>query len=73
MYFLDRELIYPSKLDEVYPPWINHAMHTYPPFLALIYLLASKKPEPQMKHSLAGMIVLLVIYGACEYVYFSND
>uniref|UniRef100_F6ZF01 Androgen dependent TFPI regulating protein n=1 Tax=Monodelphis domestica TaxID=13616 RepID=F6ZF01_MONDO len=28
LFLLDRELVYPKTLDEVFPKWFNHAMHT---------------------------------------------
>lgn len=28
VFYIDRELIFPSSLDEFFPPWLNHSIHT---------------------------------------------
>ncbi|XP_078382152.1 androgen-induced gene 1 protein-like isoform X1 [Oculina patagonica] len=29
IYMIDRELIFPSVLDKIIPPWLNHLLHTW--------------------------------------------
>ncbi len=36
LFFIDRELIYPARLDAVIPQWVNHVMHTVPLVTVLI-------------------------------------
>ena len=34
--FSNKELIYPSKIERIIPPWQNHVMHTLPLFAAVL-------------------------------------
>jgi len=29
IYMIDRELIFPQALDKIFPPWLNHLLHTW--------------------------------------------
>ncbi|XP_026210052.1 androgen-dependent TFPI-regulating protein [Anabas testudineus] len=49
----DRELVYPATIDTFFPPWMNHAMHTFVlPFL-FGEVLVQPHVYPQAKHALA--------------------
>ncbi|XP_067937446.1 androgen-induced gene 1 protein-like [Watersipora subatra] len=58
LYGIDRELVYPKRLDAIIPTWLNHVMHTiYVPCLALDkYLVLHRYPK-----SSDGLLLCLVI------------
>uniref|UniRef100_A0A8D0AIQ0 Androgen dependent TFPI regulating protein n=1 Tax=Sander lucioperca TaxID=283035 RepID=A0A8D0AIQ0_SANLU len=49
----DRELVYPTTIDTFFPPWINHAMHTFVLPVSLGEVLVQPHIYPQTKHALA--------------------
>ncbi|XP_068597816.1 androgen-dependent TFPI-regulating protein [Brachionichthys hirsutus] len=51
----DRELIYPANLDTFFPPWINHAMHTFVLPILLGEVLVQPHVYPPAKHALAAL------------------
>ncbi|XP_054877745.1 androgen-dependent TFPI-regulating protein isoform X2 [Poeciliopsis prolifica] len=58
----DRELIYPATLDDFFPPWSNHAMHTLVLPVLLGEVLVQPHAYPQMRHALAALSVAAVAY-----------
>ncbi|XP_061600965.1 androgen-dependent TFPI-regulating protein [Cololabis saira] len=51
----NRELVYPATIDEFFPPWINHAMHTCVCPVLLGELLLQPHTYPRTKHALAAL------------------
>ncbi|XP_049455643.1 androgen-dependent TFPI-regulating protein [Epinephelus fuscoguttatus] len=51
----DRELVYPATIDTFFPPWINHAMHTFVLPVLLGEVLVQPHSYPQTKHALAAL------------------
>ncbi|XP_078101138.1 androgen-dependent TFPI-regulating protein [Sander vitreus] len=51
----DRELVYPATIDTFFPPWINHAMHTFVLPVSLGEVLVQPHIYPQTKHALAAL------------------
>uniref|UniRef100_A0A8C3GB89 Androgen dependent TFPI regulating protein n=2 Tax=Cyclopterus lumpus TaxID=8103 RepID=A0A8C3GB89_CYCLU len=51
----DRELVYPATIDTFFPPWINHAMHTFVLPVLLGEVLVQPHIYPQTKHALAAL------------------
>ncbi|XP_018541980.1 androgen-dependent TFPI-regulating protein [Lates calcarifer] len=51
----DRELVYPASIDTFFPPWMNHAMHTFVLPVLLVEVLVQPHIYPQTKHALAGL------------------
>ncbi|XP_035028051.2 androgen-dependent TFPI-regulating protein [Hippoglossus stenolepis] len=51
----DRELVYPATIDTFFPPWINHAMHTFVLPVLLGEVMLQPHIYPQMKHALAAL------------------
>ncbi|KAF1375972.1 hypothetical protein PFLUV_G00225740 [Perca fluviatilis] len=51
----DRELVYPATIDTFFPPWINHAMHTFVLPILLGEVLVQPHIYPQTKHALAAL------------------
>ncbi|KAM7097824.1 androgen-dependent TFPI-regulating protein isoform 1-T1 [Molossus nigricans] len=46
LFFYNRELVYPKLIDDVFPHWLNHAMHTFilPPVLVEFILRPHRYP-----------------------------
>ncbi|XP_070697617.1 androgen-dependent TFPI-regulating protein [Pempheris klunzingeri] len=51
----DRELVYPASIDTFFPPWMNHAMHTFVLPVLLGEVLVQPHTYPQTKHALAAL------------------
>uniref|UniRef100_A0A669DJ66 Androgen dependent TFPI regulating protein n=1 Tax=Oreochromis niloticus TaxID=8128 RepID=A0A669DJ66_ORENI len=45
----DRELVYPATIDTFFPPWMNHAMHTFVLPILLGEVLVQPHAYPQTK------------------------
>ncbi|XP_056902788.1 androgen-dependent TFPI-regulating protein [Takifugu flavidus] len=58
----DRELVYPATIDTFFPPWINHAMHTFVFPVLFGELLMQPHMYPRTKHALAALTVVGVSY-----------
>ncbi|KAM6916066.1 androgen-dependent TFPI-regulating protein [Xenentodon cancila] len=58
----DRELVYPATIDDFFPPWINHAMHTFVFPVLLGEMLLQPHTYPKTKHALAVLGVVGVAY-----------
>ncbi|XP_033727427.1 androgen-induced gene 1 protein-like [Pecten maximus] len=63
IYFVDRELVYPKKLDKFIPSWLNHVMHTtILPFLLVdMYIVYHHFPT-----RMRGLKILMSF--ACSYL-----
>ncbi|XP_034754734.1 androgen-dependent TFPI-regulating protein [Etheostoma cragini] len=55
LFAYDRELVYPATIDTFFPPWINHAMHTFVLPILLGEVLVQPHIYPQTKHALAAL------------------
>ncbi|XP_068424497.1 androgen-dependent TFPI-regulating protein [Clinocottus analis] len=58
----DRELVYPATIDTFFPPWINHAMHTFVLPILLGEVLVQPHIYPQTKYALAALGVVGLAY-----------
>ncbi|XP_051508118.1 androgen-dependent TFPI-regulating protein-like isoform X1 [Myxocyprinus asiaticus] len=66
----DRQLVYPASLDSLFPPWINHAMHTLVLPILLGEILLEPHIYPKTKNGLAALgIVGLAYLGWVIWVY----
>ncbi|KAL3847561.1 hypothetical protein ACJMK2_018464 [Sinanodonta woodiana] len=56
IYMVDRELVFPKRLDDIIPSWLNHVMHTtvLPILLLEKYLVYHQYPSKKM-----GLTILL--------------
>ncbi|XP_013856020.1 androgen-dependent TFPI-regulating protein [Austrofundulus limnaeus] len=59
IYAIDRELVYPAALDSFFPPWINHAMHTFVFPVLLGELLLQPHAYPKTKLSALAALGLV--------------
>lgn len=55
LYAVDRELVFPKAIDEFFPTWLNHVMHTNIMVFILIEMFTSYAKYPARK---VGMTVL---------------
>uniref|UniRef100_A0A3B4TKW0 Androgen-dependent TFPI-regulating protein-like n=1 Tax=Seriola dumerili TaxID=41447 RepID=A0A3B4TKW0_SERDU len=67
----DRELVYPATIDTFFPPWINHAMHTFVLPVLLGEVLVQPHIYPQTKHALAALGVVGLAYLFIIWVFLS--
>ncbi|KAM5322188.1 androgen-dependent TFPI-regulating protein isoform 4-T5 [Glossophaga mutica] len=62
VFFYDRELIYPKQLDDIFPSWMNHAMHsTILPF-TLVEIILRPHCYPVRKKGLAVLAAASLVY-----------
>ncbi|KAJ8378475.1 hypothetical protein AAFF_G00239390 [Aldrovandia affinis] len=58
----DRKLVYPASMDDFFPPWMNHAMHTLVlPFL-LGEILLQPHTFPKTRNGLAALGIVGMAY-----------
>ncbi|XP_034538167.1 androgen-dependent TFPI-regulating protein [Notolabrus celidotus] len=58
----DRELVYPASIDTFFPPWMNHAMHTFVLPVLLAEILLQPHVYPQRKHAVTALGLVGVAY-----------
>nr|AEE63176.1 unknown [Dendroctonus ponderosae] len=65
IWHIDRELIFPKTIDEFYPPWMNHALHTFIIFPLIIEVISQFKYNNvaiTKKRAAAILILYCAIY-----------
>ncbi|XP_056679413.1 androgen-dependent TFPI-regulating protein isoform X2 [Monodelphis domestica] len=62
LFLLDRELVYPKTLDEVFPKWFNHAMHTTVLPISLTEVFINHHQYPSRKTGLVFLSFISVAY-----------
>lgn len=62
LYAIDRELIFPKLIDQFFPTWLNHLMHTNIMVFSLLELLTSYRQYPSRKVGLPILIVFMLSY-----------
>ncbi|XP_049739815.1 androgen-dependent TFPI-regulating protein [Elephas maximus indicus] len=62
LYLYDRELVYSKVLDNVFPKWLNHAVHTCIWPLSLIELFLRPHNYPSKKKGLSLLAVSALAY-----------
>uniref|UniRef100_A0A667XZC6 Androgen dependent TFPI regulating protein n=1 Tax=Myripristis murdjan TaxID=586833 RepID=A0A667XZC6_9TELE len=58
----DRELVYPATIDAFFPPWINHAMHSFVLPILLGEIMVQPRVYPKIKHGLAALGIVGLAY-----------
>uniref|UniRef100_A0A8D3CPU3 Androgen dependent TFPI regulating protein n=1 Tax=Scophthalmus maximus TaxID=52904 RepID=A0A8D3CPU3_SCOMX len=73
IFIYDRELVYPASIDTFFPPWMNHAMHTFVLPVLLGEVLVQPHVYPKTKHALAASSLDLCLNMSCRilWVYLS--
>ncbi|XP_015213085.1 androgen-dependent TFPI-regulating protein [Lepisosteus oculatus] len=62
MFMYDRQLVYPDNLDNFFPPWINHAMHTAVLPLLAVEIVLHRHAYPKKQNGLATLGIIGVGY-----------
>jgi len=62
LYAVDRELVFPKALDEFFPSWLNHVMHTNIMIFILIELATSFRKYPSRKVGMSVLFIFMLIY-----------
>ncbi|KAG5884144.1 hypothetical protein JTB14_021809 [Gonioctena quinquepunctata] len=64
IWHIDRELIFPKAVDEVFPSWLNHTLHTYTLLPMMLELLLPKKYDfVQFRNAAPILVVYFFVYG----------
>uniref|UniRef100_A0A3B4BI20 Androgen-dependent TFPI-regulating protein n=1 Tax=Periophthalmus magnuspinnatus TaxID=409849 RepID=A0A3B4BI20_9GOBI len=58
----DRELVYPATIDAFFPPWMNHAMHTFVFPILLVEILLQPHFYPKTKQAVTALSLVGVSY-----------
>ncbi|XP_041922253.1 androgen-dependent TFPI-regulating protein [Alosa pseudoharengus] len=58
----DRQLVYPASLDNFFPPWINHAMHTFVFPILFGEILLQPHAYPKTKTGMTALGVVGLAY-----------
>ncbi|XP_072292894.1 androgen-dependent TFPI-regulating protein [Eucyclogobius newberryi] len=58
----DRELVYPASIDAFFPPWMNHAMHTFVFPILLAEVTLQPHFYPKTKHAVTALSLVGVSY-----------
>ncbi|XP_021336569.2 androgen-dependent TFPI-regulating protein [Danio rerio] len=58
----DRQLVYPASIDNFFPPWLNHAMHTVVLPILFGEILLEPHVFPKTKNGLAALGVVGLAY-----------
>lgn len=62
IYAIDRELIYPSRLDSLIPIWLNHVMHTLPLVACLIEMALVNHNYPRFVKGVLLSVMIGIAY-----------
>lgn len=62
MFVFDRETVLPSKFEGIFPPWLNHAVHTNITVFILIELVILYRKYPRRLTGLLTLATFLVCY-----------
>ncbi|XP_051026403.1 androgen-dependent TFPI-regulating protein [Acomys russatus] len=62
LFIYDRSLVYPQGLDDYFPAWTNHAMHTFIFPLSLAELILRPHRPPSKKLGLTLLVTCILAY-----------
>jgi len=62
---IDRNLIFPTVMDQYLPPWINHSLHTMTSIIVLLEMYLCFHKYPSFKPALLGITLYLLCYSIC--------
>ncbi|XP_030170706.1 androgen-dependent TFPI-regulating protein isoform X3 [Lynx canadensis] len=62
LFLYDRELVYPKALDDIFPEWLNHAMHTSILPFSLVEVILRPHCYPLKKKGLTLLAVASLAY-----------
>ncbi|XP_026113715.1 androgen-dependent TFPI-regulating protein [Carassius auratus] len=58
----DRQLVYPASMDRLFPPWMNHAMHSLVLPIVFGEILVEPHIYPKIKNGLAALGFVTAAY-----------
>ncbi|XP_033151435.1 androgen-induced gene 1 protein [Drosophila mauritiana] len=75
IYVWDRELIFPSALDAIFPSWLNHVVHTNVALLAIMDLFTCFRRYPSRLAGITGNVSFILLYIIWLHIvrYFSGE
>ncbi|KAF4524469.1 hypothetical protein B566_EDAN013083 [Ephemera danica] len=72
LYAVDRELVFPRILDDHFPNWLNHVLHTNIIGFAALEMALSGRKYPSRKKGLTGLLVFMLFYLSWVMVIFNQ-
>ncbi|KAL3288691.1 hypothetical protein HHI36_003125 [Cryptolaemus montrouzieri] len=73
LYHYNRELVYPTAMDEVFPSWFNHIIHTCIfIFMVLEFNFIGHHPEFSFRSIFLGMTVTFIVYYTVFFYHYST-
>lgn len=68
LYAIDREVVYPAKLDEFIPSWLNHSTHTLILILVVLEMKITFREYPKRSTGLKRAVGFMAIYLSAVHV-----
>jgi hypothetical protein len=62
LYAVNRELVFPRILDDYFPGWLNHVMHTHIVGFAALEMAITCRKYPKRSQGLAGLLGFMLVY-----------
>lgn len=68
MYAMDRESVFPDKVDHFFPFWLNQILHTNIAIFIIIEMIILHRQYPERKKSLIGLAIFMFSYLAWMHI-----
>lgn len=62
LYAVDRNLVLPEALDNYFPTWLNHIMHTNIMFFVILELILTYRKYPSRIVGISGLVIYQLTY-----------
>ncbi|KAL0274628.1 UNVERIFIED_CONTAM: hypothetical protein PYX00_002717 [Menopon gallinae] len=62
LYAIDRELVFPAAMDEYFPTWLNHVVHTNVLIFSVVEFVTTFREYPPRKHGLPALTLFMLVY-----------
>ncbi|CAB3378028.1 Hypothetical predicted protein [Cloeon dipterum] len=73
LYAVDRELVFPKVIDQFFPSWLNHVMHTHIMGFAALEMVIACRRYPSRSKGLTGLLGFMLIYLTWVFVIFNKS
>ena len=62
LYAIDRNLVFPEVLDEFFPSWLNHVLHSNITILIMVEMIVVHRLYPTRKAGVCGLMTFMLSY-----------
>ncbi|CAG9853823.1 unnamed protein product [Phyllotreta striolata] len=74
IWYVDRELIFPKEIDEFFPSWMNHVLHSFIGVPLLLETLLPKKDHfIKFKPAAAALLIFCLVYQSLYFSIYFKD